>query len=569
MKNLYISIPVLALALMASGTTSAQTAKPRAEKPTHRVRSVVPFGTPPHSALEYRGGGNDECASATMVTVTGECSGSLATYDAADATESQAAILCNGYTSPEAHDLWFSFVATNAITSVKVEGTASFDPVLEGFSGACGSLVSMGCADATFPEAGENTIETLTMATNVGSTYYVRVYSYWSPVPTDFGFTLCVYSVTNAPANDQCSGATAQALATGSSITFTGDNTDALDTEGLGNGSVWHAFTTTECSDVTLDYCGTDPAFGNALLSLFKSCPINGDDFVGASSFDATTCPDGNVTIRWSYLPAGTYYYAVIKDETSDPTAVGPYTVNVASAAIAAGYCEASNTEACDEFIAQVTIGTVDNTTECTEGVVADYTDQTVDIYQNETLAITVLNGPSFYAADAVGVWVDWNQNQSFCEENEYHALTSADAGVSFTGFVYAPTDALVGTTRMRVRMVYDMAPMACGVGDFGEIEDYTVNVLLGNSIAENSQLDWAVYPNPNTGDMTVRFGGKDAKVMIQLFDVAGRVAHQEQRQLFNGQQVNLGLAGKLAAGTYTLRLTSTEGRSEQRVVVQ
>jgi len=57
--------------------------------------------------------------------------------------------------------------------------------------------------------------------------------------------------------------------------------------------------------------------------------------------------------------------------------------------------------------------------------------------------------------------------------------------------------------------------------------------------------------------------------VRIELFDVAGRTVHQEQRQLFNGQQVSLGLAGSVANGAYTLRLTSPQGRSEQRVVVQ
>src|SRR5688572_4147249 len=52
------------------------------------------------------------------------------------------------------------------------------------------------------------------------------------------------------PSNDDCSGATAQALAVGGSLTFSGNNTGA--TVDISDGGtdyifVWHAFTTTEC----------------------------------------------------------------------------------------------------------------------------------------------------------------------------------------------------------------------------------------------------------------------------------------------------------------------------------
>lgn len=569
MKNLYISIPTLALALLATTAVDAQSAKPRPEKGTVRPHTISPIRPVARPAMENRGGVNDECATATMITVTAECSGSVASYDATAATQSIDPIQCGEYMSPDANDLWFGFVATSTVTNITVEGTLSFDAIIEGFEGPCGDLESVGCADATFPPAEPvNTSETLTMATEAGTTYYFRVYYYSEPMPTDMDFTVCVYTPT-AAANDLCSSVTPEALTIGGSLTFTGDNTDGLDTEGLGSPSVWHAFTIAECANVTLDYCGTDPAFGNGLASLFMNCPSL-DGFVATDDYDFETCPDGNATIRWSYLPAGTYYYAVIKDAASEPAAVGAYTLNVTATAIDAGYCDANNTDACDEMITQVTIGSLDNVSECNvDGLIADYTAESFDMEQNETLEITVRNGESFYDVNTVGVWIDWNQNESFCEANEYYELATADEGATFSGLVHAPEDALVGSTRMRVRMLYNTTPFACGEADYGEIEDYTVNVVLGTNINENELVSFGVFPNPNTGNMTVRFGGKDAKVAVELFDVTGRTIHQEQRQLFNGQQMDLGLAGTLSAGTYTLRLTTPEGRSEQRVVVQ
>lgn len=564
MKHLYLPIPLLAVTLLAS-TANAQTAKPRADKAARTVQTLLGPDAHTRPVMEHRGGGNDECATATMVTVTSDCSGSIALYAAPDATESLPAILCNGYTSPEARDLWFGFVATTTITSITVEGTLTFDAVIEGFSGTCGDLVSVGCADATFPPTTPvNTSETLSMGTDVGETYFVRVYSYWAPPPTEFDFTLCIVGVTEIAPNDQCTGADNQALAVDGTVSFTGDNTHAFDTEGLGMASVWHSFTTTECLNVVVDYCGTAPVFGNAFISLFSGCPYS--SFAAAFSVDTVTCPDGNVTIYYSNLPAGTWYYAVMQDEAND--AIGPYTINVSATALDPGYCEAT-AETCDEYIANLTVGNINNSSECADGPTVDYTDQSLDIYQDETLGITVTNGPAIYGLDAVGAWVDWNQDENFCQENEYVAFTSADAGQTFTGSVHAPADALVGTTRMRIRMTYNEDPKACGGADYGEVEDYSVNVLFTTGIEEFNPLAWSVFPNPSNGDMTIRFNASDAKVVIELFDVAGRAIHQSQRQLLNGQQVDLGLAGKLAHGAYTLRLSSPEGRSEQRVVVQ
>lgn len=552
--------------VLATNMAHAQSAKPRTEKPA-RTPSMFHSGDARPTNAVLRGGDNDECATAIPVTVTSECSGSLATYDATAATQSLDPILCNGFTSPEARDLWFSFVATSPITNVQVEGTLSFDAVLEGFAGSCGDLQSLGCADATFPPAEpENTTETLTLATQVGSTYYVRVYSYWSPEPTDFAFTLCIFAVTNAAANDVCTAVTPVSIAAGGNTTFTGDNTNAYDTEGLGLPTVWHAFTITECLDVTIDLCGTTPAFLNWAQVLFPSCPA-GEELIAASADDQTTCVDGNTTLFFNSLPAGTYYYPVIKDTTAELLAEGAYTVHVSAAEITT-YCAAA-LEECDETIGRVVVGSIDNSSDCEAGEVVDYTDQSTNMIQTEIVPITVENGGTPYAGNTVSVWVDWNQDNAFCEANELHVLATADEGVTFTGNISCPPDALPGSTRMRVRMAFNADPQACGTVQYGEIEDYTVNVLLGNSVRESTRMDWSVFPNPSNGDMTISYTGEAAKVAIELFDVAGRMVHQEQRQLSNGQRTVLGLAGTLAHGSYTLRLSTAQGRTEQRVVVQ
>ena len=90
-------------------------------------------------------------------------------------------------------------------------------------------------------------------------------------------------------------------------------------------------------------------------------------------------------------------------------------------------------------------------------------------------LSVTVTNGGTEY----VGVWVDYNHNGIY-EASEYQALGSGPGG-TFTTPLNVPASALLGTTRMRVRVKYGTAIVAgtdnCSAYTYGETEDYTVNI--------------------------------------------------------------------------------------------
>lgn len=133
-----------------------------------------------------------------------------------------------------------------------------------------------------------------------------------------------------APPNDECVNVTPVALPANTFVTFFGDNSGAtFGNDCLAFGSypnVWEAFTTTECLNINLDYCGTAPAFGNAWLNLAQQCDPNCTFTVGGA-YDFSTCGDGNVTIKWTGMPAATYWYPVLMDPLNG--AVGPYIINV------------------------------------------------------------------------------------------------------------------------------------------------------------------------------------------------------------------------------------------------
>ncbi len=138
-------------------------------------------------------------------------------------------------------------------------------------------------------------------------------------------------------------------------------------------------------------------------------------------------------------------------------------------------YCAASG--GCDEYISNVTIGTINNSSGCSG--YGDYTSLSTEVSAGETYPITITNGNPIWTADQCGIWVDWNLDEDFT--NDGAITVSGSPGVGpYTANITVPDDAEGGPTRMRVRIVYAATPTPCGSSSFGECEDYTLNVTSG-----------------------------------------------------------------------------------------
>jgi hypothetical protein len=98
-------------------------------------------------------------------------------------------------------------------------------------------------------------------------------------------------------------------------------------------------------------------------------------------------------------------------------------------------------------------------------------------------------------------------------------------------------------------------------------VEDYSLNIEISTGVNSVEQLPVTAFPNPTMGDLFVRLGVDDV-VGLELFDALGRAVHAEQRSTTAQEVIALPIGGKVAPGTYVLRITGTTGRSEQRIVV-
>jgi hypothetical protein len=189
---------------------------------------------------------NDDCVAATALTVYGATCGGAVTGDVTGATQSIAPISCSNFTSGAANDVWYSFVATAVTHKITVVGASSFDAVVDLRSGSC-TGTNMNCADAT--TSGGTELITATGLT-IGTTYYVRVYSFGTTTPTTPTFTICV--TTPPPTNDDCSGATALTVygdtcggSTTGNVASATQSISAAPCNGTANDDVWYSFVAT------------------------------------------------------------------------------------------------------------------------------------------------------------------------------------------------------------------------------------------------------------------------------------------------------------------------------------
>jgi hypothetical protein len=98
-------------------------------------------------------------------------------------------------------------------------------------------------------------------------------------------------------------------------------------------------------------------------------------------------------------------------------------------------YCTATAT-ACDEFIGNVTIGTINNSTGC--NFYTNYSAISTDLVKGESVPMTATNGGNAYSSDYLYVWIDYNHNDVF-DASELTQLATLGGGSNFSGNIVVP----------------------------------------------------------------------------------------------------------------------------------
>ena len=169
-----------------------------------------------------------------------------------------------------------------------------------------------------------------------------------------------------------------------------------------------------------------------------------------------------------------------------------------------AQYCTPTFGDPSQHYISQVEINTINNVSTYVSPTnsYSDFTAQSTDLVIGNTYTMNIHTARvDNWRAAGYGVWIDYNNDNDFDDVDEqiWSFGTSTNNTVSFSFTV--PSHATLTNLRLRINMVSWYEPGSCAndTSNFGETEDYTVNILASpDPFASNDELN--VIKNSTSG---------------------------------------------------------------------
>lgn len=302
----------------------------------------------------------------------------------------------------------------------------------------------------------------------------------------------------------------------------------------------------------------TDQSTGNPTSWAWAISPASGWSFAGGTSASSQ-----NPQVTFTTVGQYTVTLTATNAQGSD----GETKNNYITVTQPTNPCAATSTT-CDEFIQNVTLNTLNNTSACT-----NYTNYTATTTLNKGTQYTIVITPqitgnqagSAYTGNEIAAWIDYNNNLSFTDNGERIAFVSVGTGWSNQFQFTVPTTAVTGNVRMRVRISYNGADGGegpinpCGTTQYGEVEDYTINIQPASTSSLSEEILGAVnvYPNPTKEFVTIEWTNTNFEsVDIQLTDLTGKVLLVKNAQ-DNKTELNL---NQFASGTYLVQIKTDKG---------
>lgn len=321
----------------------------------------------------------------------------------------------------------------------------------------------------------------------------------------------------------------------------------------------YHMFGSTDGGRVDLE--ASDDG-GTTWTSLWNQTGNQGNQW-NEVSIDLATYVGGTVQLRFNRITGGTWQSDVAIDNVS-LSAGGGGNTNAPT-----GYCTANGDDSSEEYIARVQIGSIDNASGRNTTGYQDFTNLSTNLSGNTSITITP-EWPGSVFSEAYSVFVDWNRDGDFNDAGETAFTQSPTQATPITGTITVPSGASQGLTRMRVVLRFNTLASPCGNFNFGEVEDYLVNVTSSASFAgesndlntsiDTANIDFDIFPNPVTrGALNINIQGVKA-TSITIYNLLGQ-------SVYKGDFENTVNVSRLEEGIYILEVQTETSRMVKRFI--
>ncbi len=321
------------------------------------------------------------------------------------------------------------------------------------------------------------------------------------------------------------------------------------------------AASTLTSSSITLSWTASTDNVAVSKYNIYQNGTL-----VGTSTTNSYTASGLSASTSYSY-----YVTAVdAANNTSDASS----TISATTAAEEAlTYCTSKGNNVTYEWIDLVQINEINNTT-TSNGGYSDYTNLTANVGLGSSQTIYFSSGfQSSSYTEYWHVWIDWDHSGTF-DSDEEMVSGSSSSDATLSGTFTVPSNAVLGSTRMRVTMKYNSSATACETFSYGEVEDYTINVETssykfysgGNETAEQlsnaGSVDFKVYPNPAKDKVFIQFSS-ERRAQVSVYNISGALVMVED-VFGSGESLDI---SSLPKGMYTIVIDDTQKQTTTKVM--
>lgn len=204
--------------------------------------------------------------------------------------------------------------------------------------------------------------------------------------------------------------------------------------------------------------------------------------------------------------------------------------------------------------IYRVNLNNIDAVSDGTEDE-GDYIDhtrhQTISVEEGSSHTITIETGGA--NPENVVVFIDYNNDGDFLDANE--TVFTSTNNTTHSGTINIPSSGITTDTLLRMRVISDFVNFTISDGcynpNYGQTEDYAIEISSTLSITDANLNNIAIYPNPTSNIINIK--GLTVDANVEVFSITGQLLMSDIVQSTNAKMD----VSSLSNGIYMLNINN------------